>query len=112
MYAMTNKIDNNFSYHSWVRMTKAIIPIPDIINQDWKLFGTQHIKRDLCMYIEHIPDDMKGIVWILNFLIHLTKLSAEFSSLSLVMGFSMKPYTNGCHEIDGICRIHECIYNR
>jgi hypothetical protein len=68
MYAMTNKIDNNFSYHSWVRMTKAIIPIPDIINQYWKLFGTQHIKRVLCMYVEHVRDDMKGIVWILNFL--------------------------------------------
>jgi hypothetical protein len=99
MYAITNKIDNNVSYHSWVRMTKAIMPIPDIINQDWKLFGTQPIKWDLCMYIEHILDDMKVIVWILNFLIHLTKLSADFSSLSLVMGLSMKPYTDGCHKV-------------
>jgi hypothetical protein len=33
------------------------------------------------------PDDMKGTMWILNFLIRLTKLSADFSSLSLVMGF-------------------------
>jgi hypothetical protein len=99
MYAMINKIDNIFSYHAWVRMTKAFMPIPDIINQDWKLFGMQHIKRDLCMYIEYIPDDMKGIVWILNFLVLLTKLSAVFSSLSLVMGFSMKPYTNGCHKV-------------
>jgi hypothetical protein len=32
---------------------------------------------------------MKGTMWILNFLIRLTKLSADFSSLSLVMGFGM-----------------------
>jgi hypothetical protein len=30
MYAMTNRIDNNYSYHPWVRMTKAIMPISDI----------------------------------------------------------------------------------
>jgi hypothetical protein len=36
----------------------------------------------------------------------------ECWSLSLVMGFNMKPYTNGCHEIGGICRIHGCIYNK
>jgi hypothetical protein len=107
---MTNKIDNNSSYHSWVRMTKAIMPIPDIVNQHWKLFGTQHVKWDLC--IEHIPDDMKVFVWILNFLVHLTKLTADFSSLSLVLGFSMKPYTSGYHKVGGICRIHECIYNK
>jgi hypothetical protein len=41
------------------------------------------------------------------FLVHFTKLSANFSSLSLVMGFNMKPYTNGCHKIRGICRILE-----
>jgi hypothetical protein len=31
MYAMTNRIDNNFSYHPWVRMTKPIMLILDII---------------------------------------------------------------------------------
>jgi hypothetical protein len=48
---MTNKIDNNFSYHPLGRMTKAIMPNHDLIKIE-KLFCTQHLFMGL-MYVEY-----------------------------------------------------------
>jgi hypothetical protein len=47
-------------------MIKSIITILDIIKIE-KLFDTQHVIRDLLMYVYHIPDNMKGICMIIEF---------------------------------------------
>jgi hypothetical protein len=108
---MTNKIDNNFSYYSWVRMTKVIMSILDIIKIEKNIWYATCHTGFMYAHITY-PRYYERYCMNIEFSFQFTKLSADFSSLSLVMGFSMKPYRNGCHKIEGICRIHECIYNK
>jgi len=86
---MTNRIDNNFSYHPLGPITKAIMPSHDLIKIE-KLFSTQHFRIDVCIIHPRRDEKISFYERLVSY--PLYQLSADSSSLLLVIDFNMKSY--------------------